>query len=89
MVTRGSPIWGIRFADRGLRLVPLTSDEAWVRDLAGITIPDVFIRVVDPNADSSQDQKRRRRGLPPGVLIERRGALLFTHFGLSGRRCWM
>ena len=28
--------------------------------------------------------KRRRSGLPPGVLIERRGSVLFTHFGLSG-----
>jgi predicted Rossmann fold flavoprotein len=64
-------------------LVPLTSDEAWIRELAGITIPDVFIRVVDPNADSSS-ARYRRRGLPPGVLIERGGALLFTHFGLSG-----
>ncbi len=64
-------------------LVPLTSDEQWVRELAGITIPDVVIRVVDPAAESPR-VRRRRRSLPPGLLIERRGALLFTHFGLSG-----
>lgn len=63
-------------------LVPLTSDDAWVRELTGIALPDVTVRVVDPN---DQDAKAaRRRGLPPGVLIERRSALLFTHFGLSG-----
>src|SRR3954465_13275030 len=65
-------------------LVSLTSDQPWVRELAGITIPDVFLRVVDPAAAESTGARRRGRGFPPGVLIERRGALLFTHFGLSG-----
>ena len=65
-------------------LVPLTSDEAWVRELKGITVPDVLLRVVDPNIDESSKGKRRRGALPPGVLIERRGSMLFTHFGLSG-----
>ena len=65
-------------------LVPLTCDEAWVRDLKGITVPDVLLRVVDPSIDESSKGKRRRSGLPPGVLIERRGSMLFTHFGLSG-----
>lgn len=63
-------------------LAPLTSDDAWVRELTGIALPDVTVRVVDP---ADRDAKSaRRRGLPPGVLIERRSALLFTHFGLSG-----
>jgi predicted Rossmann fold flavoprotein len=65
-------------------LVPLTSDQLWISELAGITIPDVFLRVVDPGVAESAGARRRRRGLPPGVLIERRGALLLTHFGLSG-----
>ncbi len=65
-------------------LVPLTSDEMWVHELAGITIADVVLRVVDPTAVEMPKGKRRRGGLPPGVLIERRGSLLFTHFGLSG-----
>jgi predicted Rossmann fold flavoprotein len=64
-------------------LVPLTSDEAWLRELSGVTIPDVLLHVVDPSAATTT--KRRRPGsLPPGVMIERRGSLLFTHFGLSG-----
>lgn len=63
-------------------LVPLTSDDAWVRELTGIALPDVTLRVVDP--DDHYSKAARRRGLPPGVQIERRSALLFTHFGLSG-----
>jgi hypothetical protein len=65
-------------------LVPLTCDEAWLRDLKGITVPDVLLRVVDPNNDELTKGQRRRSGLPSGVLIERRGSMLFTHFGLSG-----
>jgi predicted Rossmann fold flavoprotein len=64
-------------------LVPLISDESWVRELSGVTISDVLLRVVQPQPIDTA--ARRRRGqLPPGVLIERRGSMLFTHFGLSG-----
>jgi predicted Rossmann fold flavoprotein len=65
-------------------LVPLTSDESWLHELAGITVPDVLLRVIDPQPAESSNRKRRRDLLPAGVLIERRGSLLFTHFGLSG-----
>jgi hypothetical protein len=65
-------------------LVPLISSESWVHELAGVTIADVKIRVIDRAATEEPQAKRRRSGLAPGVLIERRGALLFTHFGLSG-----
>jgi predicted Rossmann fold flavoprotein len=66
-------------------LVPLTSDELWVRELSGIALPDVLVRVVDPErAAVETPAAARRRGLPPGVLLERRTALLFTHTGLSG-----
>ncbi len=66
-------------------LVPLVSEEAWVRELSGIALPDVLVRVVDPErAATETPAAARRRGLSPGVLIERRTALLFTHLGLSG-----
>lgn len=65
-------------------LVPLTCDEAWMRDLKGIAVPDVLLHVVDPSIDESSKGKQRRSGLPSAVLIERRGSMLFTHFGLSG-----
>jgi predicted Rossmann fold flavoprotein len=64
-------------------LVPLTSDEAWLHELSGLTLPDVLLRVIDPTCEKSS-ARRRPGALPPGVSIERRGSLLFTHFGLSG-----
>jgi predicted Rossmann fold flavoprotein len=64
-------------------LVPLTSDEPWVRELSGVTVPDVLLRAVDPLV-LARGGRRRHRQLPPGVIIERRGSMLFTHFGLSG-----
>jgi predicted Rossmann fold flavoprotein len=55
-------------------LVPITTDAPWVREQSGVTLPDVLLRVVEPSADGGK----------PRVLAERRGSLLFTHFGLSG-----
>lgn len=50
-------------------LVPLAVQLPWVRELLGITVPDVRVRLQDPEG---------------AVLDERRGSFLFTHFGLSG-----
>ena len=69
---------GYRFAaDLGHRivqphtaLVPVTSHAPWVLELQGITLPDVFVRVVDTVSND--------------VLDGRRGALLFAHFGVTG-----
>src|SRR5262245_57155347 len=49
-------------------LVPLTVAAPWVAELRGVTIPDVFVRIME-------DDKN---------LTIRRGSLLFAHFGLSG-----
>lgn len=49
-------------------LVPLTTTAAWVAELRGVTLPDVSVSVLD-------------RSTP---LAQRRGSLLFAHFGLSG-----
>ena len=65
-------------------LVPLTTNETWVHELSGVTVSDVQLRATDPQIAALSPVKRRRRGLPPGTLIGRRGSLLFTHFGLSG-----
>ena len=51
-------------------LVPLTTDAPWVGDLSGITIPNVAVSLYSPGDKKPLDQ--------------RRGSLLFTHFGLSG-----
>lgn len=58
-------------------LVPITTDATWVRDLRGITIADVGVRVLEVTADDSPPAK-------PRVLAQRRGSLLFAHFGMSG-----
>jgi predicted Rossmann fold flavoprotein len=49
-------------------LVPIRVTAEWVKELRGITIPDVALSVVE--------QER--------VLGKRRGSLLFAHFGLTG-----
>ena len=53
-------------------LVPLTTSATWVRELSGITIPDVGLRLILSNEPQAE------------ALDSRRGSLLFTHFGLSG-----
>jgi predicted Rossmann fold flavoprotein len=54
-------------------LVPLTVQAGWVAELRGITIPDVILRVRSPEVKS---QNRN--------ISQRRGSMLFAHFGLSG-----
>jgi predicted Rossmann fold flavoprotein len=49
-------------------LVPLTTTADWVAELRGVTLPDVAVRIIGE----------------AGVLAQRRGSLLFAHFGLSG-----
>jgi len=73
--TRGDGYgWAARFGHTLVparpALTPITTDEAWVRDLRGVTLDDAAIRLVDPE-----------RNRP---LAARRGPLLFAHFGLSG-----
>ncbi len=58
-------------------LVPVTSDAAWIRNLRGVTVPDVHVRVLEP-AEASAGRRKDR------LLAERRGSFLFAHFGLSG-----
>ena len=50
-------------------LVPLTVQPQWPGELRGITIPDVNLRVMPPEGK---------------CLSQRRGSVLFAHFGLSG-----
>lgn len=49
-------------------LVPITVAAPWVVGLRGVTLPDVAVRVLEGEK----------------VLAQRRGSLLFAHFGLSG-----
>ncbi len=53
-------------------LVPLLSDEKWVQELRGVTVPDVRVCVVEGEKLKAKPQASQR------------GSFLFTHFGLSG-----
>jgi predicted Rossmann fold flavoprotein len=56
-------------------LTPILVDAPWAKELSGVTIPDVALKVIAP----PRGEKPK-----PVILAERRGSLLFTHFGLSG-----
>ena len=49
-------------------LVPLVSEDKWVKDLQGLTLKNVSVRALVKNR----------------VIAEQFGELLFTHFGVSG-----
>jgi len=50
-------------------LVPLRVDSEWVQGLKGLTLPDISAAILSPDG---------------GLLLKRREALLFAHFGLTG-----
>ena len=60
-------------------LVPVQTPAAWVHALSGITIPDASVKVMPLQEDACSKGARR-----PRPLAQRRGSLLFTHFGFSG-----
>jgi predicted flavoprotein YhiN len=68
-------------------LVPLTSSETWLPELAGITLPDVAVAVVAAPIPGQSAPGPSQAGVPiptdtrPPVD---RGSFLFTHRGLSG-----
>lgn len=64
-------------------LVPLKIRADWAKSLRGITLPDVLVRVVEEQTQQA-GKRKRKTSLPPGVFAERRGSMLFAHFGLSG-----
>lgn len=67
---------GHRIISPHTALTPITTHAPWVLALQGITLPDVFVEVLDPAA-SGQSRKAK-------CLASRRGSMLLTHFGLSG-----
>lgn len=56
-------------------LVPLETSDDWVKNLQGVTLPDVGLCVTDVATGTTKKQK---------PLQATRNSLLFTHFGLSG-----
>ncbi len=81
-------------------LTPITTDEPWIHQLKGLTIPDVQLRILQdlepgasptcqatdavPPSPARRRANSQRRRRTPPWLDERRGSFLFTHFGMSG-----
>ncbi len=61
-------------------LTPITTHESWVRQLRGITLPDVDLMVLPKDALTATAGKARRRA----ALASDRGSMLLAHFGLTG-----
>lgn len=61
-------------------LVPITTNVDWVRELKGITVPDVAV-TVEERPPESLKEAAASKSCP---LASRRGSFLFTHFGMSG-----
>ncbi len=59
-------------------LVPVTIRSEWAKSLSGVTIPDVQVRVLEGDKLVSNSE------VTDALRAERRGSLLFAHFGLSG-----
>ncbi|MCH5378320.1 MAG: NAD(P)/FAD-dependent oxidoreductase, partial [Planctomycetes bacterium] len=62
-------------------LTPITTHEAWVRELRGITLPDVSVQIL-PRAAMAEPMsvKKRQRA----AMAADRGSMLLAHFGLTG-----
>lgn len=70
-------------------LVPLLTDDLWVKQLQGLTIPDAGVEVRIAKEFAGDAPPPNRQGLrgrvgKDGVMARRRSSLLFTHIGLSG-----
>jgi predicted Rossmann fold flavoprotein len=66
-------------------LVPITTSAEWLKELSGITLPDVTIRVVDrPSWEARTDAAERIAFARKKALAERRGSMLLAHFGVTG-----
>jgi predicted Rossmann fold flavoprotein len=68
-------------------LVPLTSSETWLPELAGITLPDVAVAVVAASTPGSTQPASEQTDVPIPADARSpvdRGSFLFTHRGLSG-----
>lgn len=61
-------------------LTPITTHESWVRELRGITLPDVALMVLPKDSLAATAGKARRRA----ALAGDRGSMLLAHFGLTG-----
>ncbi len=63
-------------------LVPLSVPDAWVQNLAGVTLPEMKVTFfVSKNSETADGAPMNSA---PTKAFSKTGRLLFTHFGLSG-----
>ena len=60
-------------------LTPIHSPDRWVGELSGVTLQDVALAVRNRTTRSGATPHGKK-----GTMDERRGSLLFAHFGLTG-----
>jgi predicted Rossmann fold flavoprotein len=66
-------------------LVPITTSSEWLKELSGVTLTDVTVRVVDRQAwETRTDPAERVAFARKKSLAERRGSMLLAHFGVTG-----
>ncbi|HEY1066787.1 MAG TPA: NAD(P)/FAD-dependent oxidoreductase, partial [Pirellulales bacterium] len=69
-------------------LVPIRVAAEWIKDLKGVTLPDVGVKVVQRPGTEPSENVASLGGKSSGgkqlTLAETRGSLLFAHFGLTG-----
>lgn len=77
--------FGHRIVPTQPALVPITTNDPWVLRLTGLTIPDAVLRIAERGGEArgAGDEGKKGKKKSPW-LDERRGSLLFTHFGFSG-----
>jgi len=61
--------FGHTIVDTKPALTPIVTTAEWVRELKGLTLPDVLVKVINPEGKA---------------VDQRREAVLFAHFGLTG-----
>lgn len=71
---------GIEISDPRPALVPLETDERFVKDLMGLSLKNVSVKVTAKRINYPALKKDK-------VIYEDFGEMLFTHFGVSGPMC--
>ena len=71
--------FGHRIVNTVPALTPITTNQDWIRDLKGITVPDAAISIVQNDANRGIGDYGTKQ-----FLDTRRSSLLLTHFGFSG-----
>lgn len=65
-------------------LVPFEVKESWYKDLQGLSLRNVGLRMVKDSKADAEDKEGKSKKSKNKPLYEGFGEMLFTHFGISG-----